>query len=217
MSRRQRVLDRIRAERVIAVARSDGAKNLLGLAGALGELGIGIFEVTMTTPGALEGIHELTTKLPGVSVGAGTVLTEDMAKQAIAAGAQFLVSPILDSGVVRLAQEAGVAVIPGTFTPTEAYRAWGMGADAVKVFPAAVLGPAYVSSIRAPLPQLEIVPTGGINLDNASSFLEAGAAAVALGTSLIDCESLRTGSHKSVLERAEKLIECIGKYRDVGC
>ncbi|MCK5805632.1 MAG: bifunctional 4-hydroxy-2-oxoglutarate aldolase/2-dehydro-3-deoxy-phosphogluconate aldolase [Lentisphaeria bacterium] len=208
------VWERIKRERIIAVARGDGAKNLVSLAKALGDVGVRVFELTMTTPGALNSTRELCDALPDLLIGVGSVINARMAERAIAAGAQFLVSPIFDLGVMRVARELDTPVIPGTFTPTEAQKAWEAGADAVKVFPASVLGPGYLSSILAPLPHLQLVPTGGIDLDNATMFLDAGAAALAIGGSLIDRQSLQTGEFDAVLERAAMLVKRIEPYRE---
>jgi len=205
MNNRRSVWERIEREQIIAVVRGDGVKDLVSLADALCGVGICVFELTMTTPGALEGVKQLRTTLPDLLIGVGTVLHANMARQAIEAGAQFLVSPILSMDLIEAAHETDTALILGTFSPSEAQRAWEAGADGVKVFPASVLGPDYITSILAALPHLRLVPTGGVNVQNAVSFLKAGAAAVALGSSLIDRESLRLGKYDAVLERAREL------------
>ena len=216
MSNRQQVWEQIKKERVIAVARGDGTKNLISLTAALSNVGIRVFEFTMTTPGALDSVKQLRIALPHLLIGVGSVLNADMAQAAISAGAQFLVSPILKVDIIEAAQEADTVIIPGTFSPSEAQQAWEAGADGVKVFPASVLGPKYIASLLAPLPHLQLVPTGGINAENAPSFLKAGAVAVAVGSSLIDRESLRTGKSDAVLKRAVELVARIRCYRGIG-
>ncbi len=214
MSQRKEVWERIEAERVIAIARGDGTNDLVTLVSDLGEVGIRVFEMTMTTPRALENVEALRKACPETVIGVGSVLHAKMARDAIDAGAQFLVSPILDVMMLEVASQADIVMIPGTFTPTEAQCAWEAGADAIKVFPASVLGPEYISAVLAPLPHLRLVPTGGIDLNNAGIFLTAGASVVCIGAALIDRESLRTGDYKGVLERAEVLVSQMHPYRE---
>jgi 2-dehydro-3-deoxyphosphogluconate aldolase/(4S)-4-hydroxy-2-oxoglutarate aldolase len=147
-------------------------------------------------------------------VGAGTVLDEKQAAACIAAGAQFLLSPSLNLDVVRHANEAGIAVIPGAFTPTEIVTAWKAGADMVKVFPvSAGGGPAYIKAIRAPLPQIELVPTGGVTLETASAYIQAGASALGVGSDLADAKALKEGRTDSIVKRVHILRSIVDHAR----
>jgi 2-dehydro-3-deoxyphosphogluconate aldolase/(4S)-4-hydroxy-2-oxoglutarate aldolase len=132
-----------------------------------------------------------------------------MVHSAVSAGADFIVSPILDPDLIDAARSLDAVVIPGAYTPTEAQRAWEAGADLVKIFPASALGPSYMKALLAPLPHLRLVPTGGVDLENARAFLEAGAFAVCLGSCLIDKEALRTGRYQGVLDRARRLVDIV--------
>ncbi len=171
--------ERLIAERVVAVARGQDPTAMRSVAAALVAGGLGIIEVTMDSPGALESIAALAAG--ELLVGAGTVRSDAEAIAAIDAGARFVVSPHLDSGIVAVAVEAGVPVIPGAFTPTEIATAWEMGATAVKLFPASLGGPALVKALRGPLGDIPLLPTGGVSVENAPLYLEAGAVAVGIG------------------------------------
>ena len=192
---------------VIVVVRASKVNGLCEIVDALSDLGLTHHEITMTTPGALACIEELRARCPQVVVGAGTVLTCESARDALAAGAEFIVSPTLDAEVIDLAHEGGALAIPGSLTPTEAYRAWRSGADLVKIFPASIGGPEYLRALRGPLPDLRFVPTGGINVDNAVAYLDAGAFAVCLGTSFLDPASLESGDFDVTRRQAERLVE----------
>jgi 2-dehydro-3-deoxyphosphogluconate aldolase/(4S)-4-hydroxy-2-oxoglutarate aldolase len=169
----------------------------------------------MTTPGALDAIRDLTGAFGArVVLGAGTVLDAETARAAIAAGARFIVSPTLSEPVIETCRRHGVASIPGAYTPTEILAAWEMGADLVKVFPARSLGPQYIRDVLAPLPQVRLVPTGGVDLDNAAAFIAAGAAAVAIGGSLVDRASVAGGDLEVVRDRAAALVAVMATARD---
>jgi 2-dehydro-3-deoxyphosphogluconate aldolase / (4S)-4-hydroxy-2-oxoglutarate aldolase len=177
--------DRIRADRVLAIVRTTDAASAVATAEAVLAGGIGCVEVTLTVDGALDAIRELAAAHPDAMIGAGTVIDADGARRAIDAGARFLVSPGLVEEVVTTARRAGVTVLPGAATPTEVLAALRLGADFVKVFPAAQLGgPAFVRALREPLPDAPLVPTGGVSLDDAVDYLRAGAVAVGLGGAL---------------------------------
>jgi 2-dehydro-3-deoxyphosphogluconate aldolase/(4S)-4-hydroxy-2-oxoglutarate aldolase len=176
------------------------------LAHALAGTGLDIFEVTMTTPGALDCVAAIRAKHPEILVGAGTVLDVTSARGAIKAGAQFVVSPTVDPGVVELAKQSGVLAVPGALTPTEAYAAWRLGAGAVKIFPASVGGPSYIRALLGPMPALQLIPTGGVTAENATAYLQAGAFAVCLGTSFLDGEAMARGEYESVVRDAEALV-----------
>jgi 2-dehydro-3-deoxyphosphogluconate aldolase/(4S)-4-hydroxy-2-oxoglutarate aldolase len=205
------VLGRLLAERVVAVIRMKDADRLAAAAAALGRGGVRAVEVTMTVPGAVGIIREMArTKAEGALVGAGTVLDAATAAEVIAAGADFVVSPVFDRDTVAVCREAGVAVAPGAFTPTEIVAAWRAGADIVKVFPATSLGPQFVRDMRGPLPEVRLMPTGGVTIENARDFLAAGAACVGLGTALVDAKAVEAGDWAAIEDRARRLIGSLG-------
>jgi len=197
----------------LGIIRVDQAEGLVRIAQAIQEGGLDCVEITMTTPGALRAIEEAGGKLEGVTMGAGTVLDATTARQAILAGAEFLVTPTVELDVIEMAHRYGVVVIPGAMTPTEILTAWEMGADMVKVFPASVLGPSYLKAVRGPLPQIPLVPTGGITADNAGEFICAGAAMVCAGGWLVDKKAVAEGRYEVLTERARKLVEAVQKAR----
>lgn len=170
--------------RVIAIGRRLDPASVPSIASALLRGGVRAFEITMNSDGALDVIRALARRFgpDELLLGAGTVLTLEEAESAVAAGAQFLVMPHLDAGLVRWAAERGLPAFPGCLSPTEILDAWRAGAAAVKVFPASAVGPAFVRELRGPLPQIPLVPTGGVSVDNAASFIAAGAIAVGMGS-----------------------------------
>jgi 2-dehydro-3-deoxyphosphogluconate aldolase/(4S)-4-hydroxy-2-oxoglutarate aldolase len=168
----------------------------------------------MTVPGAVELIAEVTRRAPHALVGAGTVLDPQTALRCIEAGAQFVVSPALNLETVAACREAGVAVIPGALSPTEVVTAWNAGADLVKVFPAgAVGGASYIKALKAPLPQIALIPTGGVNLTTAADFIRAGADALGVGSDLVDLAALRRGDAAALTERAQRFVEVVREAR----
>jgi len=200
------VMERIRSERVVAVLRANSPGELMEVAGALREGGIRCLEFTMTTPGAVEMIRKAVAELgEDVLLGAGTVLTAADAEAALGAGARFLVSPSLKIEVIGAAKRRGVPVLPGAFTPTEVLAAWEAGVDAVKVFPAGQLGPSYIKDLHGPFPGLPLLPTGGIGIDDAAAYLEAGAVAVGVGGNLTRRADGEPAS--ALTERARQLVE----------
>ncbi len=204
------VLGRLLAGRVVAVIRMKDADGLAAAAAALARGGVRAVEVTMTVPGAVGIIRELArTKGPGALVGAGTVLDAATAAAVIEAGADFVVSPVFDRDTVSVCRESGVVVAPGAFTPTEIVAAWRAGADLVKVFPATALGPQFVRDVRGPLPEVRLMPTGGVTVGNARDFLAAGAACVGLGTALVDAEAVEAGDWAAIEARARRLVESL--------
>jgi 2-dehydro-3-deoxyphosphogluconate aldolase/(4S)-4-hydroxy-2-oxoglutarate aldolase len=154
-------------------------------------------------------IEEVASKLDDVLVGAGTVLDPETARMAILSGAEFIVSPTLNFRVIELAQRYGKVVAPGTFSPTEILTAWEAGADIVKVFPATRLGPQYFRDIKAPLPQVRLMPTGGVDASNAAEFIRAGADVICVGSALIDKKAIAAGRFEVLTENARKLIEAV--------
>src|SRR6266581_6808803 len=176
---------------VVAVIRAQSADQLSHIAAAVLEGGVPSIEVTMSTPKAIAGIEALADSIGDRAiVGVGTVLDASTARDAIAAGAQFVVSPMLDEEVIATTKRYGKISIPGAFTPTEILRAWTAGADVVKVFPSTSLGPTYFKDILAPLPQVRLTPTGGVDLRNAGDWIRAGAACLGAGSSLVTKEAL---------------------------
>jgi 2-dehydro-3-deoxyphosphogluconate aldolase/(4S)-4-hydroxy-2-oxoglutarate aldolase len=211
MATRDEVLGRLLAGRVVAVIRMKDADRLGAVAAALGRGGVRAVEVTMTVPGAVGIIRELArTKGAGALVGAGTVLDAATAAAVIEAGADFVVSPVFDRDTVAACREAGVVVAPGAFTPTEIVAAWRAGADLVKVFPATSLGPQFVRDVRGPLPEVRLMPTGGVTVENARDFLAAGAACVGLGTALVDAKAVEAGDWAAIEARARRLVGSLG-------
>lgn len=203
----------IRDVGALGIIRVQVAEDLVQIARALSAGGLSCIEITMTTPGALRAIEEAVTKLDGVIMGAGTVLDAPTARQAILAGARFLVTPAVKLDVLEMAHRYGVPAIIGAMTPTEILAAWEAGADLVKVFPASVLGPRYLQEVHGPLPQIPLVPTGGITADNAGDFIRAGAAAVCAGSWLVNTKTLSKENLNAVTQRARQLVEAVSRVR----
>jgi 2-dehydro-3-deoxyphosphogluconate aldolase/(4S)-4-hydroxy-2-oxoglutarate aldolase len=201
------VLAGLLSSKIVAVIRTPVPAAAVRAAEALRGGGVTAIEVTLTVPGAADVIRAMARgKGPGVLVGAGTVLDAAAASEVIAAGADFVVSPISDGDVIRTCREAGVLVAPGAFTPTEIMAAWRAGADIVKVFPATSLGPRFFRDLRGPLPQVRLMPTGGVTVENARDFLEAGACCVGIGTALLDRKDIEMGDWEAVTARAARLV-----------
>lgn len=198
---------------VFAILRAPGTSRLRPVLRTLFDAGIRTVELTMTTPGALDGMAvALEEAPPGAWVGMGTVLDREAAREAIRAGAGFVVSAVLDEGMIEACVEAGIPAIPGASTPTEMLRAWRLGATAVKVFPASVLGPGFIRQVLAPLPQLRLVATGGIGVEDAGEFLRAGAVAVGLGTPLLG-DALSGGDLEALAGRCRRVLETVAEAR----
>lgn len=205
------VLKQIKDTGVIPVVRATTADEAMRAIDAIREGGISVLEITMTVPGAVGVIEQVAARFGNDAlVGAGTVLDAETAKACIAAGAQFIVSPALNMDTIAFCREQDVAVMPGALTPTEVLQAWNAGADFVKVFPAgAVGGASYLKALKAPLPQIELVPTGGVSLKTAADFIKAGAAALGVGADLVDIKAIREGQVGIVTERAKQFVEII--------
>jgi 2-dehydro-3-deoxyphosphogluconate aldolase / (4S)-4-hydroxy-2-oxoglutarate aldolase len=201
---------------LVPVIRARTADLAMRAADAIRQGGIPILEITMTVPGAVELIAAVKKRFgDDVIVGAGTVLDAEKARACVAAGAQFVVSPAFDAATVEYCAGAGVASMPGALTPTEIVTAWNAGAALVKVFPVSALGGAkYIRSLRAPLPDVPLVPTGGVSLANAAEFISAGATAVGVGAELVDTAALVEGRDAEITERARQLVEIVRKARD---
>jgi 2-dehydro-3-deoxyphosphogluconate aldolase/(4S)-4-hydroxy-2-oxoglutarate aldolase len=169
----------------------------------------------MTVPGALGAIEKVAASYGSEAlVGAGTVLDAETARACILAGAQFIVSPSLDLETIACCRRYGIAVLPGALTPTEVVQAWAAGADFVKVFPAGALGGAsYIKALKAPLPQIELVPTGGVSLKTAADFIKAGASALGVGADLVDIKALRDGKDSVITDRARQFVDIVREAR----
>jgi 2-dehydro-3-deoxyphosphogluconate aldolase/(4S)-4-hydroxy-2-oxoglutarate aldolase len=192
---------------VVAVIRVQDPDTVRGVVDALAEGGVRALEVTMTVPRAIELIAELAPTLPKEFLfGAGTILDAETARRAIAAGAQFLVSPIFRPAVIATGHQHDVPVMPGCFSPTEIYSAWEAGADIIKVFPATSVGPGYLKDIRGPLPQVKLMPTGGVSIDNVGDWLRAGAVAVGVGSSLLDTKAIGARNYRPIVENARRIV-----------
>jgi 2-dehydro-3-deoxyphosphogluconate aldolase/(4S)-4-hydroxy-2-oxoglutarate aldolase len=211
---KQSNLKRILDAGVIAIVRLDSADRLGQVARAIKAGGADVIEFTMTTPGALDIIAASTQEFGDeVLLGAGTVLDAETARAAILAGARFIVSPTLNAATVELCHRYSVIAVPGTLTPTEILTAWEWGADLVKVFPASAGGPAYIKAVLAPLPQVRLVPTGGVNVQNAVDYIRAGAAAVAVGGSLVNKKFIVAGDFNALTETARGLVAAVRQAR----
>ena len=207
--------DRIAEIGIVPVVRASSPREAVLAAEAVCEGGIPIVEITMTVPGAVEVIRELgRSAASGVLIGAGTVLDGEMARRCVDAGAQFLVSPGLNLPMVEFAVQQGIFVIAGALTPTEIITAWKAGSEFVKVFPCGQVGGAkYIKALKGPLPQIPLVPTGGINFANAAEFIEAGAAALGIGGELVEAKALKSGDQAIIVENAQKFLAIVKQTR----
>ena len=208
---RQRILD----VGIVPVVRASSSRKAQAAAEAVYAGGISIVEITMTVPGAIQVISDVARALGDEClIGAGTVLDAQTAQQCIDAGAEFIVSPGFDPDTVKLAKRAGKITLPGALTPTEVVNAWKCGADFVKVFPCgAVGGASYLKALRGPLPQVPLVPTGGVNLANAAELIRAGAAALGIGGELISAAALDSGNTAQITELARKYVAAVREAR----
>jgi len=212
--KKQEVRSRILEVGIVPVIRASSAAEGKFAAEAVSRGGLPIVEITMTVPGAIEVISELVRDLPEVLVGAGTVLDADTARRCLDAGASFLVSPGLDLDTVKLAVKESVLIMAGALTPTEVMAAWKAGADFVKIFPCAqVGGPAYIKALRGPLPQVPLVPTGGVNLETAAAFISAGAAALGVGGELIRKDLLQSRRADVLEDLTRKFVGVVREAR----
>jgi 2-dehydro-3-deoxyphosphogluconate aldolase/(4S)-4-hydroxy-2-oxoglutarate aldolase len=199
---------------VVAVVRLKDAARVRAAVDALAAGGVRAIEVTMTVPGAVDVLREITPALPSdFVVGAGTVLDADTARAVIDAGASFVVGPVFRPDLIRACHELGAAVIPGCFSPTEILAAHDAGADIVKVFPATSLGPQFIKDVRAPLPQVKLMPTGGVSLDNAGEWIRAGAVAVGLGSALVDAAAIARGDFETITTNARRVVANVAAAR----
>jgi 2-dehydro-3-deoxyphosphogluconate aldolase/(4S)-4-hydroxy-2-oxoglutarate aldolase len=207
-------LSRVLNSGIVAVIRSPSSEQLVEVARALYEGGVDVLEVTFTVPRALEIIAAVRKALGDkVLLGAGTVLDPETARAAFLAGAEFLVSPTVNLDVIELGNRYDKLVMPGAFTPTEILTAWEAGAQIIKVFPADIGGPAYLKTLHGPLPQVRLLPTGGVNLNTIADFLKAGACAVGLGGALVEPKAVQTGDMARIKSLAQQYVEAVKKTR----
>ena len=204
-------LAHILAHKVIAIVRGADPNSLLRIVQALHAGGVRTMEITLNSPGALASIEEISRKMEGqMLVGAGTVLDSETARAALLAGARFIISPTLNKKTIRMTKRYGAVSIPGAYTATEILQAYEYGGDVIKVFPASAGGPGYFKDIAGPLPFIPLMPTGGVSLDNIKGFVEAGAAAFGLGSSLVDTKEAATPEYLARLtERARKFVAAV--------
>ncbi len=208
------VVSAVEREGIVAVIRMKEPDKLRAVVDAIAEGGVRAMEVTMTVPGAVELIRQLAPAMPpGFLLGAGTVIDAETAVRVIEAGAQFIVSPVFRPEVVAACHRHDVPAMPGCLTPTEILDAWDAGADIVKVFPATALGPGYIKDVRAPLPQLKLMPTGGVTLDNAGDWIRAGAVAVGVGTALLDSKAIAAGDYRVLRANAQRIVASVRAAR----
>jgi 2-dehydro-3-deoxyphosphogluconate aldolase/(4S)-4-hydroxy-2-oxoglutarate aldolase len=216
MMNKNEVLRRIEEVGVVPVVRASSAEEAMQVIEAIKAGGVGVLEITMTVPRAVRVIEQVADRYGAeVVVGAGTVLDAETARACILAGAAFVVSPSLNTGTIELCRRYSVAVMPGALTPTEVVTAWQAGADVVKVFPCGALGGAkYLKSLKAPLPQIEMIPTGGVSLGTVAEFIEAGALALGVGADLVDTKAIRAGQPEKVTEAARAYVAAVRAARN---
>ena len=216
ISQREAVTAAIETAGVVAVIRMQDPDRLRAVIDALADGGVRAIEVTMTVPGAIDLIHRLSSTLSDdLLLGAGTVLDAQTATRVIDAGASFVVSPVLKPAIIDVCHRNGVAALPGCFSPTEILTAWESGADIVKVFPATALGPSFFTDVRGPLPQLKLMPTGGVTLDNAGDWIRAGAVAVGVGTALLDRAAIAAGNYDVLRANAARITAGVRAARGI--
>jgi 2-dehydro-3-deoxyphosphogluconate aldolase/(4S)-4-hydroxy-2-oxoglutarate aldolase len=212
---RAEVLGKIAEVGLVPVVRASSADEAMRVVDAIREGGVGVIEITMTVPGAI-GVMELLARRFGADVvlGAGTVLDAETARACMLAGARFVVSPALNPATIEICRRYSVPVMPGALTPTEVLAAWTAGADVVKVFPCGALGGAsYIKSLKAPLPQIEMIPTGGVSVKTAGDFIRAGAMALGVGADLVDTQAIRDGNARAVTEKAREYVRLVQEAR----
>jgi 2-dehydro-3-deoxyphosphogluconate aldolase/(4S)-4-hydroxy-2-oxoglutarate aldolase len=212
---KQQVLARIREVGIVPVVRAETPELAMQAIDAIRAGGITIAEITMTVPGAVELIAQVRATFGDeVLVGAGTVLDPQTAAACIQAGARFVVSPALNLGTIQYCRENGIAVLPGALTPTEVVTAWSAGADMVKVFPCGAMGGAsYLRSLKAPLPDIPLIPTGGVSLTTAGDFIAAGAEALGVGADLVDIRAIRDGYGEKITKAAQAYLQAVRMAR----
>ncbi len=207
----RRVLD----SGIVAVVRAPDSDQLVEVARALADGGVDVVEITMSVPNALEVLRQVRQELgERLLLGAGTVLDAETARAVILAGAEFIVAPTLNLDVIRLCRRYDKLVMPGAFTPTEILTAWEAGADIVKVFPADVVGPAFFKAMRGPLPQIRLMPTGGVDLNTAADFLKAGACCLGIGGQLVEPKAVAERNFDRIRSLARKYVAIVQQNKD---
>ena len=208
-------MEKIENSGIVAIIRNDTNHDLIQVVDAIHSGGIDVVEITMTTPGALDTVDSVTKRYgSNLLIGVGSVLDTETARMAILSGAEFIVSPITKPDVIELCNRYGKVVMPGAFTPTEILRAWELGADYVKVFPADIAGAPYIKAVKAPLPQISIIPTGGIGLNNAAEFVASGSAALGVGSTLVNKQTIAQKQFKKLTEISQKLVSAVKKAKE---
>lgn len=213
--KKQDILDFITGIGIVPIVRTSSAESAIKSVEAIYEGGVRAAEITMTVPGAVKALEAVAARFGDKLVlGAGTVLDAETARICILAGAEFLVTPALKLETIEMAKRYSKVICPGALTPTEVLTAWDAGADIVKVFPAGnVGGPKYIKALKGPFPQIEMIPTGGVNLETAGEFLKAGACAVAVGSELVDGKTIKEGRYDIIQERTRQFLAVIAKAR----
>ena len=213
---RHRTVQALEDKGAIAIIRMDDPDTLMRTVDAIRAGGITAIEITMTTPDALAAIERVSAAYADddpVRIGAGSVLDGPTARQALSAGAEYVVSPVLKAEMIEMCHRYDVPAIPGAFTPTEVQRAHELGADVVKVFPASAMGPSYFGALQGPMPHVKLMPTGGVSLDNAGQWIEAGARVVGVGSALLDEQALAAGDFDQITDNARTLRQSIDDAR----
>lgn len=212
---KEQILKHIESIGLVPVVRASSADEAMQAIDAIMAGGVNVLEITMTVPGAVQVIEAVSNRYGETAlVGAGTVLDPETAQACLDAGARFIVSPALNLDTIALCVNKGVPIMPGALSPTEVVTAWNAGADMVKIFPAgAVGGPSYLKNLKGPLPQIKMIPTGGVSLTTAADFIKAGAAALGVGTDLVDIKAVRDGNAQLIADRARQFVEIVREAR----
>lgn len=212
---KKEIIQKVEEIGIIPVVRASSADEAIQAIDAIMAGGINVLEITMTVPGAVKVIEEVSAKFGSEAlVGAGTVLDPETAQACIDAGAKFVVSPALNLDTIALCKKLDVPIMPGALSPTEVVTAWNAGADLVKVFPCGSVGGAtYIKNLKGPLPQIKMIPTGGVSLTTAADFIKSGSSALGVGTDLVDVKAIRAGEAHVVTERAKQFVEIVREAR----
>lgn len=215
MASREQTLSTLKAVGVVPVVRAESGEEALKIVDAILAGGVSILEITMTVPGAIQVMETVADRFGDrVLLGAGTVLDAETGRAAILAGAEFVVAPGTDLALIQLCRRYSKPVMPGALTPTEVVFAWQSGADMVKIFPCGnVGGPKYIKALKGPLPHIEMIPTGGVNRDTTVDFIKAGAAAVCVGSELVDKAAVKAGKFEVLTENAKAFVELVKTAR----
>jgi 2-dehydro-3-deoxyphosphogluconate aldolase/(4S)-4-hydroxy-2-oxoglutarate aldolase len=211
---RETILKRVLDGGIVAVVRADSGESLVKVVRALAEGGVTAAEITFTVPDAVDVIRQVRKEIgDSVVLGAGTVLDTETARVALLAGAEYIVSPTVNVEVIRLCRRYDKVIMSGAFTPTEVLTAWEAGADVVKIFPAEIGGPAYLKALRGPLPQVRVMPTGGVDLNTAEGFLKAGACCLGVGGSLVEPKAVAAGDYARLRDLAGQYAAIVRRFR----